>query len=95
MRTPVWASNHCIITHSAGYGTASDTKVCQLHRAVFICEDVCALDVTVNYTLIMQIDETLKDLRYVYSHKVLRELSKTFRYVMKGPIFTEPVMSEF
>jgi hypothetical protein len=79
--TPIWAPDHCIIRDSSCRRTC-DTKVSQLDAAILVRKNIRSFDVSVDYTLIVQIHEPLQDLRNIYGHEVLGELSKLFADIM-------------
>lgn len=59
--TPVRTSNHSCIRSSCSH-TTCDAEVSQLDSAIFVGQDVCSLDIAVDDTLVMEIDQPLKDL---------------------------------
>ena len=53
-RTPVWTPDDRIITSCAGGSCiARDTEIGELHCAIFGRQDVGALDVSVDHTLVV------------------------------------------
>lgn len=87
--TPIRTSNHCIVPYARSRA-ARDTKVRQLHLSVLVREDVRALDVAVDNTLIVEIHESFEDLRDIHCHEPFRELAKFLAYVVQGAVLAEP-----
>lgn len=59
LRTPVRASNDCEVVDPSGCG---DAEVCELDAAVLVGEDVGALDVAVDDSLLVKILQSFQDL---------------------------------
>jgi hypothetical protein len=85
---PVWGADDAGLVQ-AGL-LRRHTKVSQLDEALLGGEDVGALDVTVYDTLLVEVEEAVKDLRHVQGHEVFGELSKVFADGVQGPIFAVP-----
>ena len=62
VRTPIWATDDRIVANSPRSGAARHTKVVELHAPILVRQDVCALDIPVYDTLVMQIHKSLQDL---------------------------------
>ena len=89
-RTPVGTPDNSVITCCAsGCRIARDTKVGKFDGAIFGCQDICALNVAVNDALIMQVHETLEDLRDIDSDEILWELSESFANVVQRAVLAE------
>ena len=90
-RTPVWAPDDGIIAcRASGSRIARDTKVGEFDSAIFGRQDVGALDISVDHTLVVQVHETLEDLRDIDRDEVFWELSKSFANVMQRAVLAEP-----
>jgi|SRR5882762_1408160 len=90
--TPIRTPDHRVICNSSG-GCARDTKVSQLDTAIFIGEDICPLDISVDYTLIVKIYKPFQYLRDVYCHEIFGKLSETLADIVQRPILTKPFAS--
>lgn len=83
MLTPVWTSHNRVIIRGTSSCLTGDTKICELDTSVLVCEDVRALDVTMDHTLVVQVDEAFEDLRDIHSDEVFWELSKFLAYIVQ------------
>jgi hypothetical protein len=89
--TPVRTTDHgCVINTRSS--CASHSEIRELDRAVLIGKQVCALNIAVDDTLVVQVHKALEDLGDVDGDEVLREFAKSFTYGMKGSILTEPTV---
>ena len=89
-RTPIWASHYRIVVRSSsGRCITCNAKVCKLHSAVLGREDIRSLDVAMDDTLIMEVDESFQDLRDVDRDEVLRELAESLADVVQRPVLAE------
>lgn len=88
-RTPVWTSNYGSICSSRGY-TTCNTEICEFHSSILVGQDVRTLNISVDDTLVMEVDQPLQNLRNVDCDKVFRELAKFLDDSLKGAIFAEP-----
>ena len=75
-RTPVWTAHNLIVPNRARCRTTCNTEVCELDTSIFVREDVCTFDITVDDTLVVKVHQTLEDLRDVDGDKRLRKLPK-------------------
>ena len=83
-RTPVGTPDHSVVARSTGRRRiARDTKVRKLDGAIFGRQDISAFNVAVDDALIVQVHETLEDLRDIDSDKILWELSESFANVVQ------------
>ena len=83
-RTPIWASHYRIIVRSSSSRCITrNAKVCELHSAVLGREDIRSLDVAMDDTLVMEVDESFQDLRDVDRDEVLWELSEPLADVVE------------
>lgn len=88
-RTPVWTAHHLVITHRNGRRIPRNSKVCQLHAAVLIREDIRPFDVAMDDTLVVEIHKTLQNLRDIHPNECLRELAESLANIMKRAILAE------
>lgn len=70
-----------------GEGTRRNTEICQLNGAVFGGQDVGALDIAMDDTLVVEVMQTMKNLRHVDADQVFRKLAVGFANGMQGTIF--------
>jgi len=87
-RTPIWTPDDCSVLYTSCLCGHSEIR--QLDRSIFVGEDVGALDVAMNNTLVVQIDEPFQHLRDVHCHQVFRKLSESLGDVVQRTILTEP-----
>lgn len=87
--TPIGTAHYRIVSHPRRCA-ARDTKVSKLHAPVFVREDVRALDVTVDDTLIVEVHEPFEDLRDIYCNECFRELAEFLANVVQGAVLAEP-----
>lgn len=78
--TPIGTADNCTVCHTSC--PRSHTKVCQFNSAILVRKDICTLYVTVDDTLIMQIDKTFKHLGDINRDEILRKLAKALGDVM-------------
>lgn len=90
---PVRRANHLGLLVRPSEGTGRDTKVGELDGSIFRRQDVGALDVSVDDTLIVQILQTLQDLGHVHADQVLWELAVGFADGMQRAILAIPAVS--
>jgi hypothetical protein len=69
----------------------SDTKVSQFDESLLCCQDVGTLDVPVDDTLLVQVEEPMKCLGHVESDEVFWELAEVLADAVQRPIFAVPV----
>ena len=74
VRTPVGTPNDSSIHYASR--PRGHTEICQLDCAILVREDVGALDVAMDDTLVVEVEETLEDLRDEHGDEVLGELAK-------------------
>jgi hypothetical protein len=89
IRTPVGAAYDSSIIESCCCSTGY-TKVRQLDSPVLIGQQVCSFDVTMDDTLVVEVDQSFENLGDVDSNEVLRKFSEPFADTMKGAVLTEP-----
>lgn len=82
------ANNLSFLILASSERARGDTKVGQLDSAVLCGEDVGALDVTMDDTLVVQILEALKNLRHVDAHQVLGKLAVRLAYRVQRAVLT-------
>jgi hypothetical protein len=88
--TPVWAPYDRIIASGAGGGSITrDAKVGEFDSAIFGRQDVGALDITVDDTLVMEVYKTIENLRYVDGDQVFWELSESLADVVQRAVLAE------
>lgn len=92
---PVWCTNYLRLFVWTSEGACRDTKVCQLDRAIFCGEDICALDISVDDTLIVEILQSLKDLCHVYADEILGKFAVFFANRVQGSIFAVPARNAY
>lgn len=85
-RHPVWCPHHRRVAQS-GRRSCRNTEICQLHQAILRGQDVCALDIAVYHSLVVEIEQAMQNLCQVNPHQVFREFPKVFANAMQGPIF--------
>lgn len=83
---PVRGANNLGLLVGTGEGAGGDAEVCQLDGAILRGQDVGALDVSVYDTLIVEVLQTLEDLRHVNADEVLRELAVCLAYRVEGAV---------
>ena len=93
-RTPIRTANNGIIPDRARSSTTCNAKVSELDATILVGQNVRALDVSVDDTLVVEIDESLENLRNVHSDEGLRELAKLLAYIVEGPVLTEPALGK-
>lgn len=71
---PVWRTNYARLVQARLLG--SHTEVGQLDQTLLGGQDVCTFDIPVNDTLLVQVEETVKDLGHVQCDEVFGELAK-------------------
>ena len=86
--TPVWTPHHCAIRHTTRL--RSHPKVCQFNGSIFVCEDIGTFDISMNNTLVMEVNQSFQHLRYINSNETFRKLSESLGNVVQGTILTEP-----
>lgn len=85
---PVWSADDLrLLVLATGERAGRDAKVGKLDSAVLGGEDVGALDVAVDDTLVVEVLEALKDLGHVDADQVFRELAIFSAYRMKRAVF--------
>ena len=87
--TPIGTPNHRVVA-CARRRAARDTEVRKFDRAVFRRQNIRALDIAMNDTLIMQVYQPLKDLRDIYSDKVFGKLAEALAYIVQRAVLAEP-----
>ena len=85
-RHPVRRPHHRRVAQS-GRRSCRNTEICQFHQAVLCGQDVCALDIAVNHSLVVEIEQAVQNLCQVNPHQVFREFPKVFANAMQGPVF--------
>lgn len=90
LRTPVRTANYGIVSDCTCSRTAGHAEICKFDTTVFIGQDVGTLDISVDNTLVMEVDETLEYLADVDGDKGFREFPETFADRMEGTILAEP-----
>ena len=89
-RTPVRAPDDCVVARcTSGCRGTRDTKVGKLYGAIFGRQDISALNVAVNDALIVQVHETLENLRDIDSYEILRKLSESFANIVQRTVLAE------
>lgn len=81
--TPIRAADYHVVICRTGSGFTGDTKICEFDASVLVRKDVCALNIAMDDTLIVQVHETLENLRNIDSNQILRKLSKLLANVMQ------------
>src|SRR4051794_20294770 len=77
---PVWGPHDLGLLVWPSKRAGRDAKVSKLDGAVLGRQDVGTLDISVNNTLIVEILQTLEDLRHVHTDEIFRELPVGFTY---------------
>ena len=90
-RTPIRTANNGIIPDCTRSSTTCNAEVSELDAAILVGQNIRALDVSVDDTLVVEIDESLENLRNVHSDEGLRELAKLLAYVVEGTVLAEPI----
>jgi hypothetical protein len=72
--------------------TTRNTKIRQLDSPILIGEDVGSLDIAVDHTLVVEIDQSLQHLGDVHRYEVFRKLAESFGDGVKGTVLAEPGM---
>ena len=88
VRTPVRTPNDSSIHYTSR--PRSHTEIRQLDRTILVGEDVGALDVAVDDTLVVEVQQTLEDLRDEYGNEVLGEFSKVLADAVQRSVFAVP-----
>lgn len=73
---PVGGSNNLCLFVATSQGACRNTKVCQFNLTVLGRQNVGALDIPMDDTLIVEVKETLENLCHVYTDEVFWELAK-------------------
>lgn len=82
LRTPVRAPHHRVVSHCACRRAARDAEVRELDAPVLVRQDVRALDIAMDDTLVVQVHQAFEHLRDVYADQGFRELAKALAYVV-------------
>ena len=72
--TPVWAPHHSSI--SGAPRLRSHSEISELDGTIFIREDIGTLDVSMDHTLVVQIEQPFEHLGDVHGNQVFGELSE-------------------
>jgi hypothetical protein len=88
IRTPVGTPNNSSIHYASR--PRSYTEICQLDCAILVGEDVGALDIAMDDTLVVEVEQTLENLRDEHGDEVLRELAKLLEDRVQRSILAEP-----
>ena len=89
--TPVRTPNYSVVPNSSCSSTTCNAEVSELDATILVGQNIRALDVSVDDTLVVEIDESLENLRNVHSDEGLRELAKLLAYVVEGTVLAEPI----
>ena len=87
--TPVRTADDFIVATCPRRRGACDSKVRQLHASVFVRQDIGTFDVAVDHTLIVQVHQTLQDLRDVHGNEWFGKLAEALAYVVQRAILAE------
>jgi len=87
-RHPIRCSNNARLVQTRLLG--SHTEVCQLDIALLGGEDVGALDVSVDDTLLVEVLETAQDLGHVEGDEVFRELAEVLADAVQRSVLAVP-----
>lgn len=88
MRTPVRTPHDSSIHNTPR--PRRHSEICELDRPIFVGEDIRALDIAMDNTLVVQVHQTLQDLRDIHRYEVFWELAKLLDDVVEGSILAEP-----
>lgn len=77
IRTPIWAANDGVVSHTVCSITCY-TEVGKFNGSILVREDVGALDISMDDTLVVEIDQSLEYLRYIDCDKVFWEFTESF-----------------
>ena len=77
LRTPVGTPDYGIVSNTPRSRTAGHTEVCELDTTIFIGQDVCTLDISMDHALVMEVHETFENLTNVDGDQSFREFSET------------------
>lgn len=88
-RTPVWTPHDRVVAYGTRGGATCNTKIRQLHTTILVREDICALDIAMDDTLVVQIHEPFQDLRDVYTDQCFGELPELLANVVERAILAE------
>lgn len=69
--------------NSASCSRASDSKVSKLYTAILISQDIRALYITMDDTLVVQVYEPFQDLTDVDRYQVLWKFTEAFADIMQ------------
>jgi len=67
-----------------------NTEIGKLDKPLFGRKNVGPLDISMYYTLLMKIEESMKNLRHIDAYKVLWKFAKVLGYGMERPILAIP-----
>jgi len=87
---PVRRADHLRLLVRTGQSACGHTKVGKLDGSILGGQNVGALDVSVDDTLVVQVVQALKDLSHVNADQVLRKLSIGLADGVKGAILAVP-----
>ena len=89
-RTPVGTADHGVVAHGTCSGAARNAEIRKLDTPVLVRQDVGPLDVTVDDTLVVEVDETFEDLGDVNCDQVFGKLAEALENSMERAVFAEP-----
>ena len=65
--TPVWATDNGIVS-GCGRSVCGNTEISEFNTTVLVCQNIRALDISMYYTLVVQIYQSFEDLAYIHGY---------------------------
>jgi hypothetical protein len=88
-RHPVGGADDAGLVQARLFG--GDAKVGQLDESFLCCEDVGTLDVSMNNTLLVEVEQAVQDLGHVQGNEVFGKLAEVFADAVQRAVFAVPV----
>jgi hypothetical protein len=82
---PIRRSNHRGVAQPAC--PRSNTEIRQFHQPILRGQNICAFDVAMYHTLVVQVQQAMENLGQVYADQVFWKLPKVLADAVQGTIF--------